>query len=104
MTAENERYVRQRHIGRVIGMAATILFLLVYIIVRHRMGVRLRKAHNDLKTAYDQLEETTSAKERMESELRIARDIQMSMVPSVCLDDTRQGGGRRPVQFPQERR
>ena len=83
MTAENERYVRQRHIGRVIGMAATILFLLVYIIVRHRMGVRLRKAHNDLKTAYDQLEETTSAKERMESELRIARDIQMSMVPSV---------------------
>ena len=83
MTAENERYVRQRHIGRVIGMAATILFLLIYIIVRHRMGVRLRKAHNDLKTAYDQLEETTSAKERMESELRIARDIQMSMVPSV---------------------
>ena len=83
MKAENERYVRQRHIGRVIGMAATILFLLVYIIVRHRMGVRLRKAHNDLKTAYDQLEETTSAKERMESELRIARDIQMSMVPSV---------------------
>ena len=83
MTAENERYVRQRHIGRVIGMAATILFLLVYIIVRHRMGVRLRKAHNDLKTAYDQLEETTTAKERMESELRIARDIQKSMVPSV---------------------
>ena len=83
MTAENDRYVRQRHIGRLIGMAATILFLLVYIIVRHRMGVRLRKAHNDLKTAYDQLEETTSAKERMESELRIARDIQMSMVPSV---------------------
>ena len=83
MTAENERYVRQRHIGRVIGMAATILFLLVYIIVRHRMGVRLRKAHDELKTAYDQLEETTSAKERMESELRIARDIQMSMVPSV---------------------
>ena len=83
MTAENERYVRQRHIGRLVGMAATILFLLVYIIVRHRMGVRLRKAHNDLKTAYDQLEETTTAKERMESELRIARDIQMSMVPSV---------------------
>ena len=83
MTAENERYVRQRHIGRLIGMSATILFLLIYIIVRHRMGVRLRKAHNDLKTAYDQLEETTTVKERMESELRIARDIQMSMVPSV---------------------
>ena len=83
MTAEKERYLRQRHIGRFIGMSATILFLLVYIIVRHRMGARLRKAHNNLKTAYDQLEETTTAKERMESELRIARDIQMSMVPSV---------------------
>ena len=32
--------------------------------------------------AYDQLEETTTAKERIESELRIARDIQMSMVPN----------------------
>jgi serine phosphatase RsbU (regulator of sigma subunit) len=83
MTAENERYVRQRHISRLIAMAAAILFLLIYIVVRHRMGARLKKAHNDLQTAYDQLEETTTAKERMESELRIARDIQMSMVPSV---------------------
>ncbi len=83
MTAENERNVRNRHIGRIIGMTTVIVFLLIYIIVRHRMGVRLKKAHNALQTAYDQLEETTTAKERMESELRIARDIQMSMVPSV---------------------
>ena len=82
MTAENERYVRQRHIGRLISMAVLIVFLLIYIGVRHRMGARLAKAHNDLKTAYDQLEETTTAKERMESELRIARNIQKSMVPS----------------------
>ena len=34
-----------------------------------------------LKQAYDQLEEVTTQKERIESELRIARDIQMSMVP-----------------------
>ena len=83
MTAENERNVRQRHISQLVTMATLIVFLIIYIIVRHRMGVRLAKAHNDLKTAYDQLEETTTAKERMESELRIARDIQMSMVPSV---------------------
>ena len=83
ITAENERYVRNRHIGRIIGMTTLILFLIIYIIVRHRTGVRLKKAHNALQTAYDQLEETTTAKERMESELRIARDIQMSMVPSV---------------------
>ena len=83
MTAENERYVRQRHIGRIIGMSTLILFLIIYIIVRQRMGNRLKKAHNALQTAYEQLEETTTAKERMESELRIARNIQMSMVPSV---------------------
>ena len=34
-----------------------------------------------LKDAYDKLEETTAAKERIESELRIAREIQMAMVP-----------------------
>lgn len=83
ITAENQRYQRQRQIGRVIGMMATIVFLLIYIIVRHRYLARLKKAHNDLKVAYDQLEETTITKERMESELRIASDIQMSMIPNV---------------------
>ena len=51
--------------------------------VRHRAQARLKKAHNQLKDAYDQLETTTTAKERMESELRIASNIQMSMLPSV---------------------
>ena len=47
---------------------------------------RLRKKNTQLRSAYDQLEETTTIKERMASELRIARDIQMSMVPSVFPD------------------
>ena len=51
--------------------------------VRHRAQARLKKAHNQLKDAYDQLEATTTAEERMESELRIASNIQMSMLPSV---------------------
>ena len=42
---------------------------------------KLETAHQELLTAYDQLEETTAAKERIESDLRIARDIQRSMVP-----------------------
>jgi serine phosphatase RsbU (regulator of sigma subunit) len=42
---------------------------------------RLKKAHDELLVAYDQLEETTTAKERIESDLRIARNIQMGMVP-----------------------
>jgi serine phosphatase RsbU (regulator of sigma subunit) len=43
----------------------------------------LTTAYDKLETAYEQLEQTTAAKERIESELRIARDIQMSMVPNV---------------------
>ena len=41
----------------------------------------LTTAYDKLGTAYEQLEQTTAVKERIESELRIARDIQMSMVP-----------------------
>ena len=44
---------------------------------------RRRKQLTELQNAYNQLEDTTTAKERMDSELRIARDIQMGMVPSV---------------------
>ena len=63
--------------------------LVIFIFFRIRAAKRLKKAHSELEethqqllTAYDQLEETTAAKERIESDLRIARDIQMSMVPS----------------------
>ena len=83
MAAEREQNLRDRQTGRMVMIAILVVFMLIYIIVRHRMGARLEKAHNELKTAYNQLEETTTAKERMESELRIARNIQMSMVPSV---------------------
>jgi serine phosphatase RsbU (regulator of sigma subunit) len=58
-----------------VGLLA-IVFLSIYLYRRSRH----MKA---LATAYEQLEQTTAAKERIESELRIARDIQMSMVPSV---------------------
>ena len=80
--AEREQHMHGRIVSRMVLVAIIFVIMLIYIIVRHRVGARLAKAHNELKTAYDQLEETTTAKERMESELRIARDIQMSMVPS----------------------
>ena len=71
--------------------------LIIFIIFRYIAAQRLKAAHikleeahgeletahSQLLTAYDQLEETTTAKERIESELRIARDIQMGMVPRV---------------------
>ena len=49
-----------------------VLSLVIFLFFRMRSAKRLKVA----------LEETTIAKERIESDLRIARDIQMSMVPS----------------------
>lgn len=72
----------QRMIGSLVALSLVIVFMSVYTINRRRSTKRLAKAHEELKEAYDQLEETTSAKERIESELRIARDIQMSLVPN----------------------
>ena len=59
----------------------TVAFLLIYLYRRRRAAKQLQKAHDELQAAYDQLEEHTAARERIESELRIAHDIQMSMVP-----------------------
>ena len=65
-----------------------IVALVIFVMFRIRAARRLKKAHDQLQdthekllTAYDQLEETTAAKERIESDLRIARNIQMGMVP-----------------------
>ena len=66
-----------------------IIFLLLYTFHKRKSAHRLRAAHEKLQSAYDQLEETTQAKERIESELRIARNIQMSMVPNTF--PTREG-------------
>ncbi len=60
---------QQRIIGLVVAMVLLIVFFLVYTLHRQRAQKRL---------AAEQ-----AARERMEGELRIARDIQMSMVPSV---------------------
>ena len=73
----------------IIAIASIIVIALtVFSYFRYRSSKRLKIAHNKLEdahsqllTAYDQLEETTTAKERIESDLRIARNIQMAMVP-----------------------
>ena len=73
---------RQRWIGTLAALVLITTFFMIYTWYRRRAQKRLAVAHSELKSAYDQLEETTAAKERIESELRIARDIQMSMVPN----------------------
>ena len=96
---DEERMKRQEEQMRsIIAIASIIvLSLAIFLYFRIRSARRLKKAHESLElahgkleethqqllTAYDQLEETTAAKERIESDLRIARNIQMSMVPSL---------------------
>ena len=73
---------RQRWIGTLVALVLLTTFFVIYTWHRRRAANRLGEAHVKLLKAYNQLEETTAAKERIESELRIARDIQMSMVPN----------------------
>ena len=82
MTAEKERMERQQWWTRLAVMAALILALVIYILVRNHMSAKLKKAHEELKVAYDQLEETTAQKALIESDLRIASEIQMGMLPT----------------------
>ena len=98
---------RQQLISFIIIASIIVIALVIFIYIRMRSAKRLKIAHEKLEdahekleethskletthqellTAYDQLEETTIAKERIESDLRIARDIQSSMVPHTFPD------------------
>lgn len=63
ITAENEHYQRQRQIWRMIGMMTTILFLLIYIIIRHRTQRRLTVANALLEQKNEQLVEANARAE-----------------------------------------
>ena len=86
--AENEafslRLVNQRTmlIAIVCGVILLVVFLAIYLYRRQKQMQQLRHAYDQLEEAYDQLEQVTTQKERIESELRIARNIQLSMVPN----------------------
>ena len=71
---QEERTRRVKWLAGGMLAAAAFIFIAIYANIRR---LQLRQ----LKEAYDKLEETTAAKERIESELRIAREIQMAMVP-----------------------
>ena len=78
--AENEANTLRMNNQRILFIAIVCGLLLIgaFLVIYLR---RRQKQMRLLKQAYDQLEEVTTQKERIESELRIARDIQMSMVP-----------------------
>ena len=65
-------------------IAALVIASLAFILHRrNKHSKEIETAYGKLEDAYNKLEETTTAKERIESELRIAREIQMGMVPHV---------------------
>ena len=65
-------------------MAALVIgFLSIFAYRRNKHVKNLKLVHSKLQDAYDKLEETIAAKERIESELRIAREIQKRMLPHV---------------------
>jgi sigma-B regulation protein RsbU (phosphoserine phosphatase) len=70
-------------IAIVCGLILFTVFLTVYLYRRQRQMRQLRQAYDKLEEAYEKLENVTTQKERIESELRIARNIQLSMVPNV---------------------
>ena len=76
--AETLRLYQQRMM--LIAIVCGLLLIGVFLAIYLRRRLLQMKA---LKQAYDRLEEVTTQKERIESELRIAHNIQMSMVPMV---------------------
>ena len=65
-------------------IAALIITFLSIFAYRHRKQMKsLKMVNKKLQDAYNVLEKTTKAKERIESELRIAREIQKRMLPHV---------------------
>ena len=89
MEAQKQRERTHHIVMFMVGiMALIIIAALAFILYRrnkHSKEIeaayeKLETAHEKLEDAYNRLEETTAAKERIESELRIAREIQMGMV------------------------
>ena len=80
---QKESLTQQRLIYTGVALVLVMAFFITYTLHKRESTHRLEVAHTKLQHAYDKLEETTAAKERIESELRIARDIQMSMVPNI---------------------
>ena len=87
--AENEvkeEELAKDHLLLIAGGIIAVLIITFLSIIAYRRNVHLKhqeSLNNELQEAYDQLEETTKAKERIESELRIAREIQKHMLPHV---------------------
>lgn len=82
---KEEQLAKERTLIIAGGTTALVIigFLGAFIYRRRKQMHHLKIVHTKLEEAYGMLEQTTKAKERIESELRIAREIQKRMLPRV---------------------
>lgn len=88
---EREAKASQQRYYLMFGLVALLFLAFLYVgFMRSRAGYRLKRTHENLKSAYQQLEETISVKERGETEQRIASDIRRSIMPGAQTQDKQQ--------------
>ena len=80
---QKEQAKKLRLYSVVIIVLIVAAFLISYFYRRQKHLKEIQTAYNKLEDAYGKLEATTKAKERIDSELRIAHNIQEGMVPHV---------------------
>lgn len=77
---QHARDIKLRTAGLLAALALVFAFFSAYSVYRRKKTLNLTKEHEELKSAYAQLEQTATAKERTGSELRIAQDILKNIV------------------------
>ena len=83
MTEQQAEATRMNHLTQLVALLALLLCFVVYMLYRRYRNHQLKKAHKELRNAYGQLEEKTIVKERIETENRIAHDLQEGIIPAV---------------------
>ena len=78
---QKERAKKLRLLSAAIIGLIVVGFLIHFFYRRQKHLKEIQTAYNKLEDAYGKLEATTKAKERIDSELRIAHNIQVGMVP-----------------------
>ena len=81
MTEMQAKKNRKYQILIVVGFVFLILCMTAFVVIRHRMAKKMESEFEDLKYEYDRLEADTIVKEREDSELRIAQNIQKVIAP-----------------------
>ena len=83
MEKERARYRYMLYIGCIVGLAL-VIFMVIRLMAARRLKVahkKLQKTHEELQATYEWLEYSVKARELVEGDLRVAREIQLGMLP-----------------------